>query len=127
MTIVHLLKMHSFVIDETGGLHGIRDRGRLSSAVERPQQTAFGRELYPTILEKAAVYIHSIIGDHPFVDGNKRTAMAAAFVFLQTNHFTSTAVRGEIEQFALRVARMKLNVPVIASWLRKHTRKARTL
>lgn len=125
MQIEHLLKMHSFVVDETGGLHGVRDRGRLESAIARPQQIVFGRELYPTVFDKAAVYAHAIIFDHPFLDGNKRTAMTAAFVFLEDNGYVSTAQRGEIEKFALQSIHERLDVTAIGVWLKKHAKKGR--
>lgn len=123
LQIKHLLKMHSFVVDETGGMHGLRDRGRIESVIARPSQTVFGRELYPTIFDKAAVYAHAIIFDHPFVDGNKRTAMTAAMVFLEDNDYLATARAGEIEQFALEIIRKKHGIPSIAAWLKKHTKK----
>lgn len=123
LQIEHLLKMHSFVIDETGGLHGIRDRGRLESVIARPAQVVFGRELYNTVFAKAAVYAHDIIFDHPFLDGNKRTGMTAAFVFLEDNGYGATAKAGEIETFALDVVTKKFDIPTIAVWLKKHTKK----
>jgi len=119
----HVLQMHSFIIDETGGLHGIRDHGRLESAIARPQQNVFGQELHPTVFDKAAAYAHAIIFDHPFVDGNKRTAMTAAFVFLEDNGYVSIAEQGEIQEYALKIVKKKLDIPVIAAWLKKHSRK----
>ncbi len=115
--------MHSFVVDETGGLHGIRDRGRLESVIARPSQVVFGRELYDTIFAKAAVYAHAIIFDHPFLDGNKRTAMTAAFIFLEDNGYTATAKAGEIETFAIEVVTKKFDIPTIAAWLKKHVQR----
>ena len=125
LQVEHVLQMHSFIIDETGGLHGIRDRGRLESAMVRPQQNVFGHELYQTVFDKAAAYAHAIIFDHPFVDGNKRTAMAAAFIFLEDNDYVSTAELGEIQVYALKIVLKKLEINVIAGWLKKHTQKVR--
>jgi death-on-curing protein len=123
LQVKHVLKMHSFAIDESGGLHGIRDRNRLESAIVRPQQSVFGKELFITVFLKAAALAHAIIFDHPFVDGNKRTAMIAAFVFLEDNGYQSTLEHGKIHAFALHVVRQKLEIPAIASWLKKHSQK----
>lgn len=112
------------VIDETGGLHGVRDRERLLSAIAQPQTAVFGRELYPTVFEKAAAYAYAILMDHPFVDGNKRTGITAALVFLEDNGWDSAAQRGDVERFALSIVRKKLPRASIAAWLKKHTRKA---
>lgn len=123
LTLQQVVQIHSFVVDETGGLHGIRDPHRLESAVVRPKQAAFGKELFPTVFEKAAAYAHSFIADHPFLDGNKRTGMTSAAVFLEDNGFLFNAKLGEIERFALRIATEKLGVPAIASWLKRHSRE----
>lgn len=125
LTVEQLLLVHSMVLDETGGLHGLRDRGRLESAIAAPQQQAFGRELYPTVFDKAAVYARAVIMDHPFVDGNKRTGMTAAFVFLENNGWASTVENGAIEQLALRIARERLTIASIAAWLKRHSQKIR--
>lgn len=66
--------IHDILIDRFGGAKGIRDYGNLSSAIARPYQTFDGLELYPEPIEKAAALFESIISNHPFIDGNKRTA-----------------------------------------------------
>ena len=120
LTVEQVLLIHSMVIDETGGLHGLRDRARLLSAVESPKTGGFGREFYPSPFEKAAVYARGIILDHPFLDGNKRTGMTAAFIFLENNSWEATAKRGEIEAMALTIATKKPELAIIAAWLKKH-------
>jgi len=124
LTVEQVLLIHSMVIDETGGLHGLRDRGRFLSAVESPKTSGFGREYYPSLFEKAAVYARSIILDYPFLDGNKRTGMTAAFIFLENNGFEETAKRGEIEMMALTIATKKPEPAIIATWLKKHVRES---
>lgn len=123
LTKEQILLIHSMVIDETGGLHGVRDFHAILSLVESPSQRVFGKELYPTILLKAALYVRNIITAHPFVDGNKRTAMTAASVFLEHNGYKIIAKEGEIEKFALSVINERLNVETIASWFEKHSKK----
>lgn len=66
-------KLHAFLINRFGGSHGIRDRETLLSALSRPYQTFDGSDLYETIHQKAASLIESILINHPFIDGNKRT------------------------------------------------------
>lgn len=122
-----ILHIHSLLIDETGGAHGVRDQHALLSLAGLPKQKVFGRELYPTIFDKAAVYARNIIFGHPFVDGNKRTAMTATSVFLEDNGYSITAAKGEIERFALAVLHEKLNASEIAAWLKNHCRKKTSL
>ena len=101
----------------------MRDRTVLLSLEELPRQQAFGQELYPTVFLKAALYARNIITAHPFVDGNKRTGMSSAFVFLENNDFESTAKEGEIEKFALKIATEKLQLGTIASWFKNCSKK----
>lgn len=117
-----ILQIHSMAIDETGGMHGIRDLSAILSSEIAPRQKVFGKELYSTVFLKAAVYARDIILNHPFLDGNKRTGMAVAFVFLEDNGYLSIVREGEIYAFALKIIKEKLKVEVIARWFKKHTR-----
>lgn len=121
LTVEQVLFLHARLIEETGGSHGIRDIGLLESAVARPQATFGGEELYPDVFSKAAALMHSFISNHPFIDGNKRTGIAGAVLFLRANGFVLEASNPELETFALRVARRDLDVPGAARWLREHT------
>lgn len=123
LSIEDILEIHSFIIDETGGSHGLRDRGSLLATVALPAQTTFGHELYPTIFAKAAVYTRNIIFSHPFIDGNKRTAMTVAAVFLEDNGHEFVAPQGEIERFALEIIENHLDIEAIALWLKRHSKK----
>jgi death-on-curing protein len=84
-----------------GGQPAVRDAGLVQSAVARPQTFAFGTEAYPAIEDKAAALLHSIICNHPFVDGNKRTAWAAMEIMLLVNGHVSHL--GDDEAFGLVV------------------------
>lgn len=77
LSLEQVLVIHEKLIEKYGGSHGIRDHALLESAVVRPRTSAFGEEAYPTLFLKAAVLLHSIIKNHPFVDGNKRTGFGA--------------------------------------------------
>jgi len=74
---------HDKLIDEYGGLKGIRDMGLLLSALEMPKSSMCGVDFHPTIFDKAAAYLFHIVCNHPFNDGNKRTGAFAAAVFLE--------------------------------------------
>lgn len=121
LTAEELLNIHSVIIDETGGSHGVRDAGTIASLEELPRQTAFGSELYPSIWIKAAVYIRSTIFNHPYVDGNKRSAFASADVFLQLNGYRISAAQGEIERYAVTIVEEREELAAIAAWIEKNT------
>ena len=123
LTKEQLLLIHSIIIDETGGVHGLRDYGALLSIEPMPKQKVFERELYKDIFEKAAAYAKFIISNHPFLDGNKRTGISAASVFMENNGYAIEAQEGEIEKFALKIATEKLGIPEIARWLEKYSKK----
>ena len=125
LTIEQILLIHSMIVDETGGSHGVRDHAGILSVVALPQQRAFGAELYPNIFQKAAVYARGIIMTHPFIDGNKRTGMTTASVFLEDNGYIIIAHEGEIERFAVSVVVRKLVLENIARWFKKHSKKTR--
>jgi len=77
-----VLDLHHQIIARTGGSTGIRDLNGLKSALAQPRMTFGGEDLYPTEVEKASAFGFSLIQNHPFVDGNKRTGTAAALTFL---------------------------------------------
>ena len=120
LTLEQLLEMYALVIEVTGGSTGLRDLGRLEAAIATQTQNVFGEELYSKIVDKAAAIIRGIIGDHPFVDGNKRTAMLTGLTFLSVNGITFAAKPGQIEDFAVEIATMQIDVPQISSWLQEH-------
>lgn len=124
LSLEQLLEIHSLVVEATGGSAGLRDLGRLEAAIAAQTQNVFGEELYPGIIDKAAAVIRGIVADHPFVDGNKRTAMLAGLTLLEINNIRFTANPGEIEDFAVQIATDRLDVPTIVLWLREHIAKA---
>jgi death-on-curing protein len=122
LTAEHVLFLHARLITETGGSHGVRDIGMLQSAVARPQTTFEGQDLYPDIFSKTAALMHSLIQNHPFLDGNKRTAIAAAVFFLRFNEHEFIATNQEVEVFTLSVARGERDLAQIATWLKENSR-----
>jgi len=119
-----ILLIHSIVIEETGGAHGVRDLGIISSCKSSPKQKVFGRELYPSIFLKAAVYARTIIMNHPFLDGNKRAGMTLAAVFLENNSYIIKIKKGDVEKMALRIVEEKLELEEIALWLKKNSKNS---
>lgn len=120
LTLEQLLQLHALVIQTTGGSMGLRDLGRLEAAIAVQTQNVFSEELYPTVVDKAAALLRAIIADHPFVDGNKRTAMLACLTVLYLNDLHFMAHTGEVADFAVHIATNKLDVPVIATWINQH-------
>jgi len=121
LTPEQVLFIHARLIEETGGSHGIRDSGLLASAVARPWASFGGDDLYPGLFPKAAALLTSLIGNHPFVDGNKRTGIAAAALFLRRNGWRLTATNQDLETFSLRVASTRPQLPEVAAWLESHS------
>lgn len=119
-----ILFLHYKIIEDYGGSHGARSEDRLQSVVAGPGQEAFGAKLYPTIYEQAAVYMRGIIADHPFIDGNKRTAITVGVIFLMRQGRKLTATTKELENFAVQVAVERLDIAQIADWLKAHSAKA---
>jgi death-on-curing protein len=113
-----VLFIHADQIDRFGGAHGLRDPGLLEAALFRPQ-TGY----YKSVIEQAAALWESLSQNHPFIDGNKRVAFAATFVFLSINNVELTASDQQAQQFLLDLyQRSALNYDVLLSWLRAHTR-----
>ena len=122
LTLEQILQLHALVLVKDGGADGVRDVGRLEAAVSTQHQVVFGEELYATVFAKAAALMRGIVGDHPFTDGNKRTAMLAGLTLLEVNGYNFIAQRGELENFAVRVATDHLDIDAIADWLERHSR-----
>lgn len=117
-----LLFIHHQFVERYGGSHGLRDIERIKSVTAAPQLSVFGVDQYESVFEKAAVYARNIIGDHPFTDGNKRTGITSAVLFLDKNGKKFEAQKGELEDFAVQIATEHLDIPAIAAWLEKHTK-----
>lgn len=117
LTLEDLLEIHRRVIESTGGSDGIRSIPLLDSAFARPQATFGGIDLYPALPGKAAALFHSIISNHPFVDGNKRTGFTAMDVFLRLNDYHVVAGEDEIYEFVMSVASESIALSKITSWI----------
>lgn len=122
-TVKDVLFLHTVAVGAFGGSEGVRDIESLRAAVERPWGSSFSQEHFPTPLHKAAAIAESIIRRHPFVDGNKRTAMYAAAYLLENAGYTLEAEQQELEEFAVNVAESTLESKHIVTWFEHHARE----
>ncbi|NEP20267.1 MAG: type II toxin-antitoxin system death-on-curing family toxin [Leptolyngbya sp. SIO4C1] len=121
LTLIEILELHRRIIEQSGGASGIWDTGLLESAIAQPRMTFGGEDLYPSLLEKAAALGFSIIMNHPFVDGNKRTGHAATETFLVLNGVEINASVDEQERVVLAIASGKLEREAFVEWLQRNT------
>jgi len=122
-SLAQLLRLHEMQIRVFGGSMGVRDRGGAEAALARPQVTFGGEDLYPDVEAKAAALMHSLVMNHPFVDGNKRAGAAAAELFLNVNGVVLTADDEELVDITLAVARGEVGAEALAIWLRQRSRR----
>ena len=115
------LTFHAQQIALFGGSDGVRDRGLLNSALARPKNLFAYAERELTMAELAAAYAAGISNNHPFVDGNKRTAMQVAFVFLEFNGFPVTASQEEACLTFLSLAAGEISEQLLAQWFEHNT------
>ncbi len=120
LTLSEALELHRRVIGQSGGALGVLNLAALESSLTQPRMTFGGTELYPSIVDKAAVLGYSLIQNHPFLDGNKRTGHAAMEVFLLLNHCEIQASVDEQERIVLQVASGKMDREAFTLWLRDH-------
>lgn len=123
ITLDVVLAIHDDMIERYGGGFGIRDLGLLQSALARSQSSFAGQDLYPGIFQKAAALFHSLMFNHAFLDGNKRTTMSTTARFLFINGLKLNASSSEFVEFPLRVENNHLNIEEIAVWLKENSSK----
>lgn len=116
-----VLKIHELSIINYGGSRGIRDEGLMESAIARPYQTFGGEDLYPSGNDKAAAIAESIIINHPFIDGNKRTGFLAMLAILEEEKIGITASNEAIYAFVISISTGEIKFEQIAEWLKQNT------
>ncbi len=114
-----ILKIHTYLIEETGGIDGIRDENLLDSALNSPFQTFDKKDLYPEISDKAAQLLFSIIKNHPFLDGNKRIGIHIMLVFLALNNIKLSYSQKELINLGLKVADSSFSKDKIKNWIKE--------
>ena len=123
ITLHQVEHIHKILIEQFGGSHGIRDYSTLLSALSRPYSTFDNNELYPTVIQKAAALIESILNNHPFVDGNKRTGYVLMRLLLMEHGLDIMATQDQKYQFVISIASGEFNFNEIQSWLEQNTYK----
>jgi len=121
LSVEQVLFIHARLIESTGGEHGVRDLDILLSAIGRPYASFDQQDLYPDLFSKTAALMESLIPNHPFVDGNKRTGATAAGLFLILNGVRLTATNAELVAITMNIAKSQGNLDVIRSWLKDNT------
>ena len=116
-------EIHKTLITDFGGSHGIRDKDALSSALARPYQTFDSKDLYPSPIDKAASLIESILINHPFIDGNKRTGYVLMRILLIDNGMDINASLEEKYIFVINIASGQSKFDTIVKWLDTHAVK----
>jgi death-on-curing protein len=114
LTVEEVLAINAEVM---GGKHALRDRGLLESAVARPQSSAFGADAYPDLVSKAVALLHSLIMNHAFVDGNKRTAVLATLIFLDLNGIVIRWDQQEALEFVINLVNRKVDLEDVKAFL----------
>jgi death-on-curing protein len=123
ITLEIVIGIHAVLIRRYGGSPGMRDEGALQSAVSRPYQTFDGEELYKTTVEKAAALIESLVKNHPFIDGNKRTGYVSMRILLRKNQKDVKATEEEKYEFVINIANGKSEYEEIKQWIEEKLAK----
>jgi len=114
-----VLKIHDLLIDEFGGTPGVRDHSLLDSAINRPFQTFDNELLYPSIIDQSAAIIESIIKNHPFNDGNKRTGYTMMRLHLLNNELDIKASEDDKYDFVISIASGQIDFDQIKQWIER--------
>ena len=123
LKLEEIIAIHHDQVKRYGGSHGIRDLNLLISAISRPQASFAGEDLYPDIFTKASALMHSLILNHSFIDGNKRTAVVTCARFLYVNGYLFEASKSQLVKVALKVESKEWDIEKISNWLEKNSKK----
>jgi death-on-curing protein len=123
LTVPEVSALHEKLIAATGGLSGVRDGGLLESAVMNCYQSFGNDELYPTAIEKAARIAFAICKNHPFADGNKRTAVTAMLVILRVNGVLPAYTQSELVALGLGMAEGGVRYENVVEWIHAHRKE----
>ena len=116
-----ILFIHARLIEETGGTHGIRDLNMLLSAIGRPRASFDDQDLYHDLFGKAAALMESLILNHLFVDGNKRTGVTAGGLFLRRNGYCLIADNADLVAITMSIAQSQSSWAELTDWLRENS------
>lgn len=119
------ISIHADLLQRYGGRPGLRDRNLLESALAQPKMTIDGKFVHKTLFDKAAAYAHHVCKNHPFIDGNKRTAFVLMDVFLQRNGWELVAREEEAYSVMMDLASGTLTKALLSSWIKEHSARLR--
>ncbi len=122
ISVEQALKIHTIAIKKFGGANGVRDIGGLESALARPFQTFGGEDLYPNIFEKAAAIGESLIMNHPFIDGNKRSGYLLMEALLRYEGYKIIASDEDLYNFVISISTSSISFEEIVEWLKNNTK-----
>jgi death on curing protein len=120
LTISQVLDIQQRQIQRFGGTSGVRDEGLLDSALAQAQATFGGELLHPTIHEQATAYLYHLAMNHPFIDGNKRTAFAAMLTFLNLNGYTLNRSQEQAYNLVIQVVQKEISKEELSAFLELH-------
>lgn len=120
LSISQVLDIHQDEINSFGGTAGVRDKGLLDSALAQPQATFGGELLHPTIHEQAAAYLYHLAMNHPFIDGNKRTAFAIMDTFITLNGYTLNLSQEQAYNLVIQVVQKQISKEELSAFLELH-------
>jgi death-on-curing protein len=126
LTLEQVLVIHDNQIERYGGSHGVANFPLLESAIMRPQTTFGGKDLYSTLFDKAAALVHSLVMNHVFVDGNKRTAAVSGVLFLELNGYRLEVSQRELVEAILSVRDKRWDIKRLSSWFRERSRRIKS-
>jgi death on curing protein len=124
LSLAEVLRLHSLLIEQSGGSDGLRDLGMLESALGQPRQTFGGKDLYPTLAAKASALGFSLVMNHPFIDGNKRIGHAALEALLMLNGYELLAGVDDSEAEILALASGHRTREELEEWVTRHMKVA---
>lgn len=123
INIKQLLKIHDDLIENYGGVWGIRDEDQLESVILKPYMSAFGQDIYPTFFEKVAALLEAIIVNHPMADGNKRTGFYTAKKVLKDKGYKLNISYEQARPFIIDIISGDKEISEIIDWLKENSSK----
>jgi death-on-curing protein len=123
LSISQVLDIHQDEINSFGGTFGVRDKGLLDSALAQPQATFGGELLHPTIGEQAAAYLYHLAMNHPFIDGNKRTAFAVMDTFITLNGYSLNLSEEQAYNLVIQVVQRQISKEELSAFMELHLQR----
>ncbi|MBD0265116.1 MAG: type II toxin-antitoxin system death-on-curing family toxin [Tolypothrix sp. Co-bin9] len=123
LSISQVLDIHQDEINSFGGTSGVRDEGLLDSALAQPQATFGGELLHPTIGEQAAAYLYHLAMNHPFIDGNKRTAFAVMDTFITLNGYSLNLSEEQAYNLVIQVVQTQISKEELSAFMELHLQR----